>query len=226
MFLTQICFWPKKFFGAKKVFRPKNFFDPKSFLTKKVFVDQKSPLTKKVFWPKKFVWPKKFFFTPNRICLTQKKFVRQNFFDIVRWWPVSRGLKFCMQSQLSILTTTQHNFKPTIFWGGGGHQPPPLPPRINPTHFFLWQKYFRTTNNNPTQYQPYNFLGGLTLPNFFSDYEQQPNTISSLLFSGGGRGSSTPPPGLTIPNFFGQKIFSDNKTTTNKILTLQSYNLL
>ena len=29
------------------------------------------------------------------------------------------GLKFCMRPQLTILTTNQHNFNPTNFWGGG-----------------------------------------------------------------------------------------------------------
>ena len=35
-----------------------------------------------------------------------------------------RGLKFVMQHHPAILTTTQHNFNPTIFWGGD-HQPLP-----------------------------------------------------------------------------------------------------
>ena len=30
-----------------------------------------------------------------------------------------RGLKFCMQPHQAKLTTTQHNFNPTVFWGGG-----------------------------------------------------------------------------------------------------------
>ena len=32
-----------------------------------------------------------------------------------------RGLKFCMQPHQAKLTTTQHNFNPTIFWGGGSY---------------------------------------------------------------------------------------------------------
>ena len=47
------------------------------------------------------------------------------------------GLKFCMRPHLTKLTTTQHNFNPTIFWvGGGGHAGLTLPK-------FLWgQKFF------------------------------------------------------------------------------------
>ena len=30
------------------------------------------------------------------------------------------GLKFCMRPHLTKLTTTHHNFNPTIFWEGGG----------------------------------------------------------------------------------------------------------
>ena len=36
------------------------------------------------------------------------------------------GLKFCMQPHLTKPTTTQHNFNPTVFWGGRGHISYPL----------------------------------------------------------------------------------------------------
>ena len=43
-----------------------------------------------------------------------------------------RGLKFVMQHHPAIITTTQHNFNPTIFWGGGIMNP-------SPTHCILLQ---------------------------------------------------------------------------------------
>ena len=36
----------------------------------------------------------------------------------------SRGMKFCMHHLPAILRTTQHNFNPTIFWGGESSPPP------------------------------------------------------------------------------------------------------
>ena len=47
------------------------------------------------------------------------------------------GLKFWMRPRLTKLATTQHNFNPTIFWGGGVIYPPPW---INPVWFFLDKK--------------------------------------------------------------------------------------
>ena len=35
------------------------------------------------------------------------------------------GLKFCMRPHLTKLTTTQHNFNPTNYWGGGSQTLPP-----------------------------------------------------------------------------------------------------
>ena len=49
------------------------------------------------------------------------------------------GLKFCMRPHLTKLTTTQHNFNPTIFLGGGGVMHPP--PWVNPYQFFLDKQF-------------------------------------------------------------------------------------
>ena len=49
------------------------------------------------------------------------------------------GLKFCMWPHLTKLTTTQHNFNPTGFWGGVIYHPH----WVNPTLFF-WQKKIQT----------------------------------------------------------------------------------
>ena len=69
-------------------------------------------------------------------------------------------LKFYMQPQLTILTTSQHNFNPTNLWGGGDLL-------INPTGSFLLliqkiliKNFFRSKNNF---LNPQNFL----TPNFF-----------------------------------------------------------
>ena len=66
-----------------------------------------------------------------------------------------RGLKFVLQHRVAILTTTQHNYNPTIFWGGGG-QPHPPSSRVNPTKLVFFTKnlfgQLRTTqqNSNPS----------------------------------------------------------------------------
>ena len=62
------------------------------------------------------------------------------------------GLKFCMRPQLTILTTSQHNFNPTNFWGGGHLL-------INCTRSFLLliQKILTQKNFNPKNFRPKNF---------------------------------------------------------------------
>ena len=49
-----------------------------------------------------------------------------------------RGLKFCRQPYQANLTTIQHNFNPTIVWGGGFKYPPPK--FFYPKNFFT-QKF-------------------------------------------------------------------------------------
>ena len=44
-----------------------------------------------------------------------------------------RGLKFFMRPHLTKLTTTQHNFDPTIFWGMGSCTTPPPTTHPNST---------------------------------------------------------------------------------------------
>ena len=52
-----------------------------------------------------------------------------------------RGLKFCRRPHQAKLTTTQHNFNPTIFGGVGVIYPPPW---VNPTCFFYPKIIFLT----------------------------------------------------------------------------------
>ena len=59
-----------------------------------------------------------------------------------------RGLKFCMRPHLTKLTTTQHNFNPTNYWGGVTNPSP----RVNPYQSFWVKISFKTTNNNSTQF--------------------------------------------------------------------------
>ena len=68
-----------------------------------------------------------------------------------------RGLKFCMQPHQAKLTTTQHNFNPTIFWGGVIYRPPWVNPtwvsfdkeKFGPNSF--WPKFFFTLKIFVTQ---------------------------------------------------------------------------
>ena len=69
-----------------------------------------------------------------------------------------RDLKFCRQPYQANLTTIQHNFNPTIVWGGGSnilHQnsftqkiflPKNFYPKFFLPKYFLIQKYFLTKN--------------------------------------------------------------------------------
>ena len=100
-----------------------------------------------------------------------------------------RGLKFCRRSYQAKLTTIQHNFNPTIFWGGGVIYSPPW---VNPTCFFrqkklgsksFWPKFFSSqklfypkyffTQNFITQkfFVPYFFLPKISFTQIFFDWK-------------------------------------------------------
>ena len=66
------------------------------------------------------------------------------------------GPKFCMRPHQTILTTTQHNFNPTIFWGGGGIIPNPHT-QYSKKGRSQWAEILYTsspnnTDNNTTQF--------------------------------------------------------------------------
>ena len=52
------------------------------------------------------------------------------------------GLKFCMQPHRTQLTTTQHNFNPTIIMVGWVARFMHPPPWFNPFRIFFQQKFF------------------------------------------------------------------------------------
>ena len=69
-----------------------------------------------------------------------------------------------MQHRPAILTTTQHNFNPTIFWEGG-HQP--LPTMFNPTNlfFFFTKNIFGQLTTTQQHFNPTIFFwGGVIYP--------------------------------------------------------------
>ena len=75
------------------------------FLDQKIFVDQKSFWLIKLGW----IWHNNHFTQRTHINSTS---TRKN---------DPRGLKFCRRPYQAKLTTIQHNFNPTIFWGGGSY---------------------------------------------------------------------------------------------------------